>query len=413
MKKIFKIVVGIVLTVCVYIQTGCSQTNIFTNSSEQNITTYVDTNTGKEFVVIGDKVAVNLPVSVKTFITEDGNQKELPEGIMEYNENALLVYSTDTSYSLTKNEWGQIEKNYTYTADNQISSCKYQDEELPKDIYYTYSEDTNDLMEYIYVSNEDITATYTLEGNTGFMAQEYTELIYDEYHYEFRDDGLVSQIKKENSENYEQWDFVYDSMDNLIGVIEGNFNEGQYSEKYKYKFAYDEKKLISAIRYRLKNGNFEKEYEKTIEYNENGKISHVEISYYYSENGTTDSSTYEYDDNRLIKLKDSDGFVVNIEWEKNEVSKIYTSSAEMQISYRTFYIDMSEIDNYLSNCYYQYRDEAFQNTLIVCGRQMTPLIDGYVTKMETYSVMGFSLEGIVYDIYKHVRQDNFWRRLDY
>lgn len=98
---------------------------------------------------------------------------------------------------------------------------------------------------------------------------------------------------------------------------------------------------------------------------------------------------------------------------KNEVSKIYTSSAEMQISYRTFYIDMSEIDNYLSNCYYQYRDEAFQNTLIVCGRQMTPLIDGYVTKMETYSVMGFSLEGIVYDIYKHVRQDNFWRRLDY
>ncbi len=75
---------------------------------------------------------------------------------------------------------------------------------------------------------------------------------------------------------------------------------------------------------------------KTIEYNENGKISHVEISYYYSENGTTDSSTYEYDDNRLIKLKDSDGFVVNIEWEKNEVSKIYTSSAEMQISYRTF-----------------------------------------------------------------------------
>ena len=116
MKKIFKIVVGIVLTVCVYIQTGCSQTNIFTNSSEQNITTYVDTNTGKEFVVIGDKVAVNLPVSVKTFITEDGNQKELPEGIMEYNENALLVYSTDTSYSLTKNEWGQIEKSYTYTA---------------------------------------------------------------------------------------------------------------------------------------------------------------------------------------------------------------------------------------------------------------------------------------------------------
>ncbi len=52
-------------------------------------------------------------------------------------------------------------------------------------------------MEYIYVSNEDITATYTLEGNTGFMAQEYTELIYDEYHYEFRDDGLVSQIKRE------------------------------------------------------------------------------------------------------------------------------------------------------------------------------------------------------------------------
>ena len=43
-----------------------------------------------------------------------------------------------------KNEWGQIEKSYTYTADNQISSCKYQDEELPEDIYYTYSEDTND-----------------------------------------------------------------------------------------------------------------------------------------------------------------------------------------------------------------------------------------------------------------------------
>jgi hypothetical protein len=84
MKKIFKIAVGIVLAVCVYIQTGCSQTNIFTNSSEQNITTYVDTNTGKEFVVIGDKVAVNLPVSVKTFITEDENRKELPEGIMEY-----------------------------------------------------------------------------------------------------------------------------------------------------------------------------------------------------------------------------------------------------------------------------------------------------------------------------------------
>jgi hypothetical protein len=44
---------------------------------------------------------------------------------------------------------------------------------------------------------------------------------------------------------------------------------------------------------------------------------------------------------------------------------------------------------------------------------MIPLIDGYVTEMETYSVMGFRLEGIVYDIYKHARQDNFWRRLDY
>ena len=49
----------------------------------------------------------------------------------------------------------------------------------------------------------------------------------------------------------------------------------------------------------------------------------------------------------------------------------------------------------------------------ICGRQMIPLIDGYVTEMEMYSVMGFRLEGIVYDIYKHARQDNFWRRLDY
>ena len=42
---------------------------------------------------------------------------------------------------------------------------------------------------------------------------------------------------------------------------------------------------------------------------------------------------------------------------------------------------------------------------------MIPLIDGYVTEMEMYSVMGFRLEGIVYDIYKHARQDNFLEKI--
>ena len=307
----------------------------------------------QKFREVDGKIEVYLPVKVRYFEVEEGEEKPSEEIRATYNSKGLLEIYEYKSIDSDGEDSNKNVTQYSYSDTNKLVSEKYTDEFRSETTEYTY--DKNDNLINMNNTDSDGDATHreydANNGNEIYYEKWSSEGLFDngEILYKYNESGLKTKVIAEECTTY----FTYNDKNQVATKKKISNKDGEVHDTV---YEYDE------------NGNMVSCNGDPFTYDEKGRLVAVESNnsddhIYELSSGLT---TYEYNKEGLIKQRKSH-YTMNISYDEfGNMIKISGKTEEgindgkAEIEYKPYYIEKEDWKDY-------HKKQYFVNYLSVLG----------------------------------------------